>query len=48
MNITSKRKTKNKWRRPQNEDDLKSEGNLKNDDDLKNEDDLKSIGNLKN
>ena len=40
--------TTTKWRRPQNEDDLRNEDDLKNGDDLKNEDNLKNEDGLKN
>ena len=37
-----------KWRRPQNEDELKNEDDLKNENNLENEVDLKNEDNLKN
>ena len=43
-----KMKTTSKWRRPQNEDDLKKEEDLKNEDDIKNEGNLKNEEDIKN
>ena len=41
INVAYKLNGSQKWRWPQNQDDLKNEDNIKNEDNLKNEDDLK-------
>ena len=42
INVAYKLNGSQKWRWPQNQDDLKNEDNIKNEDNLKNEDDLKN------